>query len=102
MCHTISWVDKFMQQLLLLAHLHLLGIIKAYVICYEIQQHGLLHAHIILWVVEMTLKISQIKLLHLFLQHLMKKKIYPTHIKYKHTLQNCNEKNSIHVEINVI
>jgi hypothetical protein len=41
-----------MQQLLLLAHLHLLGIIKDYVICYEIQQHGPRHAHVILWVVE--------------------------------------------------
>jgi hypothetical protein len=40
-----------MQQLLLSSQ-HLLGIVKEYVIHYEIQQRGSLHAHIILWVVK--------------------------------------------------
>jgi len=40
-----------MQQLLLSSQ-HLLDTIKKYVIHYEIQQLGSLHAHIILWVVK--------------------------------------------------
>jgi hypothetical protein len=40
-----------MQQLLLSSQ-HLLGTIKEYVICYEIQHLDSLHAHIILWVIK--------------------------------------------------
>ncbi len=43
-------VDKFMQ--FLLSSHHVLGNIKQHVIQYEIQQHGSLHAHIILWIME--------------------------------------------------
>jgi len=44
-------VKKFMQQLLLSPY-QLLGKLKEYIIHYEVQHCGLLHAHIILWVVE--------------------------------------------------
>jgi hypothetical protein len=59
-----------MQQLLLSSHC-LLNTIKEYIIFYEIQQCGSLHAHIILSVVKNDMRISQMKLLHSFLQHLM-------------------------------
>jgi len=103
MCHTISPIDNLMQHLLLLAHLHLLGIKKEYLICYEIQQCGSLHVHIIFWAVEndtenITNRIAT------FIPTTFDEKIYVhnPHIKYKHNLQFCNEKNFIHVEIDVI
>ncbi len=92
-----------MQQLFLLTHLHLLGIIKEYVICYEIQQHGSLHAHIIIWVVENDIENITNKIVAFIPTTFDEKKdLYNPHIKYKHILQNCNEKNFIQVEIDVI
>jgi hypothetical protein len=48
------------MQLLLSSH-HLLGNIKQHVIQYEIQQRGSLHAHIILWIMEIDIDVSQTK-----------------------------------------
>jgi hypothetical protein len=34
----------------------ILGKVKEYVICYELQHHGFVHGHIILWIHEMICK----------------------------------------------
>ncbi len=65
--------------------MHLLGIIKEYVICYEIQQHGSLHAHIILWVVVKN-DIENItnKIVAFIITTFDEKEdLYKPHIKYK-------------------
>jgi hypothetical protein len=56
-CATLfhSHVNMFMHQHILKDN-DILGKIKEYVICYELQHHGSIHAHIILWVNENDLQ----------------------------------------------
>jgi hypothetical protein len=68
-------------------------VIKEYVIHYEIQQHGSLHAHIILWVVENDIENITNEIVAFIPTTFDGKKkefIQPT-------LQNCNEKTTPHM-----
>jgi hypothetical protein len=46
-----------------------IGKVEEYVIWYELQHHGFVHAHVILWVKKKMLKALEKKLLHLYLQY---------------------------------
>jgi hypothetical protein len=50
-----SHVDMFVQKHIL-NDSGILGTVKEYVICYELQHHGVFHIHIILWVQENDLE----------------------------------------------
>jgi hypothetical protein len=62
-------------------------VIKEYVIHYEIQQHGSLHAHIILWVVENDIENITNEIVAFIPTTFDEKKEF-----IQPTLQNCNEK----------
>ncbi len=77
-----------MQHLLLLAHLHLIGIKKEYLICYEIQQCGSLHVHIIFWVVENDIENITNRIATFIPTTFDEKHMYTTHISNTNTIYN--------------
>ncbi len=69
-CATIfhSRFEQFMQKYILSKN-DVIGKVEEYVIWYELQHHGFVHAHVILWVKKKMLKALEKKLLHLYLQY---------------------------------
>jgi hypothetical protein len=90
-------VKKCMQQLLLSSQ-YLFSTIKEYVIFYEIQQCGSLHACLIFLVVKIDIENITNEIVALILATFDGKIIYMAHIwNTKHILQNYNVKTTSHM-----
>ncbi len=83
----------------------ILGKVKKYVICYELQHHGFVHARIILWVEEENLNIitNEITfLLPLYLMEQLKSLLFQRIVYKINYLKWCCEKNFMIIKIDAL